>query len=119
MFEEKHEAVGRNLTAHNVPAKCIKPFRGLDEMPLTKFRTRVVIIGPDITGDGTFKGLYGETQPPITMLVQKASECDFKAAVNRKSGLSAAEPLPAENVEIQMRQLEYGLRRSSSSWTCK
>ncbi|KAJ7113864.1 hypothetical protein C8R44DRAFT_740748 [Mycena epipterygia] len=57
-------AVGRNLTAHNVPAKCIKPFRGLDEMPLTKFRTRVVIIGPDITGDGTFKGLYGETQPP-------------------------------------------------------
>ncbi|KAJ7142575.1 hypothetical protein C8R44DRAFT_725915 [Mycena epipterygia] len=57
-------AVGKNMTAHNVPAHCIKPFRGLQGMPLTRFKSRVVIIGVDIMGNSLFKGLYGETQPP-------------------------------------------------------
>ncbi|KAJ7085327.1 hypothetical protein C8R44DRAFT_752926 [Mycena epipterygia] len=43
---------------------CIKPFRGLQGMPLTRFKSRVVIIGADIMGNSSFKGLYGETQPP-------------------------------------------------------
>lgn len=57
-------AVGQNMTGHNLPAQCIKPFRGLTDMPLTRFKSRVVIIGADITGDSSCKGLYGETQPP-------------------------------------------------------
>ncbi|KAJ7099674.1 hypothetical protein C8R44DRAFT_747610 [Mycena epipterygia] len=101
MFEEKHEAVGRNLTAHNVPAKCIKPFRGLDEMPLTKFRTRVVIIGPDITGDGTFKGLYGETQPPDHNAGSESVGVRFQAAVESQIKVFPLLSLcQAENVEI-------------------
>ncbi|KAJ7117051.1 hypothetical protein C8R44DRAFT_738914 [Mycena epipterygia] len=64
MKKLKVYAVGQNMTAHNVPAQCIKPFRGLTDMPLTRFKSRVVIIGADITGNPTCKGLYGETQPP-------------------------------------------------------
>ncbi|KAJ7099222.1 hypothetical protein C8R44DRAFT_888677 [Mycena epipterygia] len=94
-------AVGRNLTAHNVPAKCIKPFRGLDEMPLTKFRTRVVIIGPDITGDGTFKGLYGETQPPDHNAGSESVGVRFQAAVESQIKVFPLLSLcQAENVEI-------------------
>ncbi|KAJ7659665.1 hypothetical protein DFH06DRAFT_1130434 [Mycena polygramma] len=57
---------GRNYTKHMIAVNCIKPRRVNDEgIPLTKFQTRVVIIGPDVTSDMSYRGRYGLTLPEL------------------------------------------------------
>ena len=55
--------VGKNLTAHQVPATCVRPLREFDGRALTEVSERVVIIGPDVNNNEDGQGRYAQTQP--------------------------------------------------------
>ncbi|KAF7371738.1 hypothetical protein MVEN_00030300 [Mycena venus] len=85
-------AVGPNGTNHPVRGPCIRPMRYMaDGTPINQVVTRVVIIGPDIAGDVSQLGCYGEARPHNDEVVV------VKMRWSKEQRRAAAQPLSYEH----------------------